>query len=116
MEAVRDCRVYVHRRKTDGRIFYVGKGIGDRPFRRGGRNRYWHNVVNKHGYTVEIVLDWAPEQCCRAYEMALIYAIGRKNLCNMTDGGEGIRGLRHTEESRIAMANRQATKRGASFQ
>lgn len=81
--------VYVHRRASDGRIFYVGKGSGKRAWDRYGRNRWWNAIVAKHGLEVDFVLKDAPQPCCFLYEKILIAAIGRKNLCNMTDGGEG---------------------------
>lgn len=84
--------VYVHRRLDTGAIFYVGKGFGRRPHTKQGRSQYWHRIVNKHGYSVEIVLDNVPEPCAFTYEMALIAAIGRDNLCNATDGGQGTSG------------------------
>jgi hypothetical protein len=84
--------VYVHRRNDSGAVFYVGKGHGKRPYTKHGRSKHWHRIVNKHGYSVEIVLDNAPEPCAFTYEMALIAAIGRSNLCNATDGGQGCSG------------------------
>lgn len=47
--------VYLHRRATDNKVFYVGKGKGKRAFDNSSRNDYWQNTVNKHGLTVEII-------------------------------------------------------------
>ena len=49
--------VYVHRTADTGRIFYVGKGTKNRAWTKGSRNLHWRNIVNKHGYTVEIVFN-----------------------------------------------------------
>ena len=45
--------VYLHRRKTDNKVFYVGKGTGDRKDSKSGRTTAWKNIANK-GFTVEV--------------------------------------------------------------
>lgn len=86
--------VYTHIRKSDGRVFYVGKGHGRRAWSKSRQNPYWHNIVNKHGFTVEIVMWFDSEECAFSLEKALIKYYGRENLCNLTDGGEGISGYK----------------------
>ena len=81
--------VYIHRRKTDGSIFYVGKGSGKRALDRHNRSDWWKSIAARHGFDVEFALKGSPQECCFTYEKILIAAIGRDNLCNMTDGGEG---------------------------
>ena len=92
--------VYVHRRKTDGSVFYVGKGYGPRLKSLSGRNRYWRNVANKHGWYPDLVYEKLPEACSHYIERILIRAIGKSNLCNLTDGGEGPSGMICTEETK----------------
>ena len=41
--------VYVHKRKKDGQIFYVGMGSIKRPYDMIGRNSIWKRYVKKHG-------------------------------------------------------------------
>jgi hypothetical protein len=97
--------VYLHRRKDSGEIFYVGIGEPKRPYRKDNRNDYWHHIVNKCGYNVEIVhtnLSW--EEACELERM-LISEYGRKDLglgslVNMTDGGDGKVGFVFSEESK----------------
>lgn len=84
--------VYVHRKLTDGKVFYVGKGSKDRAFVSKGRNRHWKNIVNKHGYSVSIVMRFLKDACARSFEKALIKFYGFENLCNLTNGGEGWHG------------------------
>lgn len=91
--------VYVHRRATDGSVFYVGKGSGNRS-RNSNRNPHWKRIVAKHGFTAEIVERDLTETQAFAREVALIAHFGRKNLCNLTDGGDGLIGL--SEASRLA--------------
>jgi hypothetical protein len=98
--------VYKHITKDTNIIFYIGIG-SDKKYKRANskykRNKYWHNIVNKHGYVIEIVKDglsW--EEACKI-EIELISKYGRKDLgkgflVNMTEGGDGIVGLIMTEE------------------
>jgi hypothetical protein len=95
--------VYVHRRKTDGSVFYVGKGKGYRFKEIKNRNIYWKRIVNRSGFTVDIVVNNINEICAFSIERALIKFYGRKNLSNMTDGGEGISGFRHSEKTKEAL-------------
>lgn len=89
--------VYLHRRADNGCVFYVGKGTGNR-IHSTKRNQHWKRVSLKHGYTVEIVQDQMQEWWAFELEKELISYCGRKNLCNMTDGGEGLAGLKFSEE------------------
>ena len=86
--------VYLHRKKTTGEVFYVGKGCGDRAWCSRGRNSYWSRVTNKHGRTVEIVENNLQEWYAFELESNLIALYGRKNdgtgnLVNITGGGDG---------------------------
>lgn len=97
--------VYVHRRKTDGSIFYVGKGTGTRIHSNSSRNRHWHNVNNKHGRTSEIIRSFLTcDEACQL-EKEIISEIGIDNLCNKSIGGDsGASGTKHTEEWKKNMA------------
>lgn len=81
--------VYVHRRKSDGRIFYVGKGKKSRPRAKCGRSQFWHSTVAKHGLIIEERLGPVPEACSFTFEKILINAIGLASLCNLSTGGDG---------------------------
>lgn len=94
--------VYVHRRATDGSIFYVGKGKGKRAESKWGRSSHWHNVVNKNGYICEIIKRFDSEACAFSFEKMLISIHGRNNLVNKTDGGEGVSGRKYNGCERIA--------------
>lgn len=94
--------VYLHRRITDGKIFYIGKGSGYRARAKKNRNRHWQNIVNKHGYQVEIFKDNLTEREAFELEKYLIKScrdLGIK-ICNLSDGGEGQSGVVHTEETK----------------
>ena len=94
----RDFYVYAHKRATTGEIFYIGKGNGRRAYDKQMRNRYWHHIVNKNGYTVEIVQDGLQEFAALELERDLIALHGRKDcklgpLVNGTEGGDGGSGI-----------------------
>ena len=103
-ECDEDSFVYVHLRERDGQPFYVGIGFKEtRPWETKREYNKWHtNVVAKNGVRVEIIADsltW--EQAC-FWEVRWIKALktaGYK-LTNLTDGGEGVKGLKWTEEKK----------------
>lgn len=92
--------VYLHRRATDGRVFYVGKGKCKRAFDKSKRSTHWKRIVAKHGYTVEFVQRDIQEWYAFELEKDLIAYYGRENLCNRTDGGDGVSGYKHSKEAK----------------
>lgn len=94
--------VYLHRRKTDNKVFYVGKGKGKRAYSSSGRNTRWLHTAKKHEFTAEIVFENLTEQDAFQLEKDTIlemrYHFG-DTLCNMTDGGEGASGHKQSEET-----------------
>lgn len=107
--------VYVHKRKDDGQIFYVGKGARDRFRSKSGRSQRWKYVVAKHGFIPLIHSDGMSEEDAFAEEMFLIASLRAMgvNLVNHADGGGwGCTGYRHTEDSLKKMS---AAKKGKSL-
>lgn len=92
--------VHAHRKASTGEVFYIGKGGPQRAKSRQGRSRLWQRTADKHGFVVQIVKDGMPEPCAFSYEKALIASIGRDNLVNLTDGGEGASGAVPSAEHR----------------
>jgi hypothetical protein len=97
--------IYAHYRNDTGDVFYIGKGEGNRHKSRQGRNPYWLNIVNAHGYTVEILKHFKTENEAFDAEQSLIAELGRKDLgkgllVNMSDGGEGASGTVRSPEQR----------------
>ena len=92
---------YAHS-KPDGTIFYIGKGQNKRAYDLDKRNVYWKRVVEKYGIpTVEILAGWKTEKEALDHEVLLISCfkdMGYK-LTNLTNGGEGSTGYKHTQES-----------------
>lgn len=83
--------VYQHIRLDTESVFYVGKGRRRRPNDKYQRSDYWKNIVNKHGYRIEIVEDCLSEPEAYALESKLIkgYRVGGGCEANFTDGGDG---------------------------
>jgi hypothetical protein len=97
--------VYKHIRLDDESIFYIGIGDKDRPYKKSGRNKHWSNIVNKHGYRVEIIYENVTTSFAIEKEIELIKKYGRLDigtggLVNMTDGGEGCNGIIHSESTK----------------
>lgn len=93
---------YSHQKIDDGKIFYIGKGKGNRAFSENRRNKYWKSIVANHGFLAEILAVWKTEQEALDHEKLLILCfkdMGYK-LANLTDGGEGSSGLKQSEETK----------------
>lgn len=86
--------IYEHVRRSDGRVFYVGKGSGRRLRVTQHRNPHWVAVSRKHGWEARVVFRTDDEDLAFLAEEELIRK--RRNdgspLTNMTDGGEGTSG------------------------
>jgi hypothetical protein len=102
--------VYEHRRLDTGAVFYVGKGSGRRAKARDGRNDYWKKLVKNYGYSIHILYEGLSESDANVLEQNIISAYGRDILCNMTDGGDGMRNP--SPETRIAMSNSAKGRKG----
>lgn len=101
--------VYVIFRPWDGSPCYVGKGKGDRWRQFGARsNRHLLRIIAKAqrlGLDLPIikVRENLTEAEAFQTERAFIAAIGRGKrgpLVNLTDGGEGVSGLKHSEKTK----------------
>ncbi len=93
---------YLHSRASDGKPFYVGKGVRNRAWSHKNRNPHWQRTVAKHGVIVEILAKWPTEQEALDHEIFLIKClkcIGH-SLVNMTEGGQGKYGWKPSPETR----------------
>jgi hypothetical protein len=89
-----DFYVYLHRKATNGEVFYVGKGKGKRCKDASGRSAYWRRIVNKYGLTIEFAKKNISEAEAFELEEFLIEFFGRADLgkgklINLTNGGDG---------------------------
>lgn len=110
--------VYLHKRKDTNSVFYIGVGKDEkRAYQKIGRNKYWHNIVEKFGYEVQIThtnLVWDEAISIEKY---LISFYGRKDLklgllCNLTDGGEGCLGVLFTDDRRKKISDKSKLRKG----
>jgi hypothetical protein len=107
--------VYIHRRNDIQdpflNVFYVGIGKSEkRAYSKNGRNKHWHNIVNKVGYKIEITHSNLLYEEVGSIEKYLIFFYGKYpngKLCNITDGGAGVIGIinpmfgkKHTDETK----------------
>ena len=104
--------VYKHSTLDTNKIFYIGIG-SDLYYKRSkskkNRNKFWHNIVLKHNYKIDIIYDnLTRDEACKL-EIELIKKYGRIDLdtgilCNMTLGGDGMAEL--SPEAMINLKNR----------
>jgi hypothetical protein len=108
--------LYRHIRHDKNEPFYIGIGSDEtykRAFakKKGDRNKIWHGIVSKTDYEVEILLDGLSYSNVIEKEKEFIALYGRINkhtgcLCNLTDGGEGVLGILHTEETKRKLSQK----------
>jgi hypothetical protein len=98
--------------------FYIGKGHGKRMYfherlvRHGkipnGNLHLYYKIRKLHQLGITIlykkVVDNVNEEISLLVEKEEIQRLGRTNLCNLTDGGDGISGLKFSEESKRKMS------------
>jgi hypothetical protein len=99
--------IYEHIRPDTNAVFYVGKGNGNRMNSLRDRNRYWKHIVGKVGsFNALKILEHEDEELVFLAEQERIDQLRRIGikLCNITNGGEGISGFNHSEESKKKMS------------
>ena len=97
--------VYTHLNPKTKDVFYVGIGKGNRAYNKwAGRNKFWDNYVNKHGFEVELIAEGVTRAQAGKIEIKLVAELGRRQideggiLVNRSTGGDGGSiGYTHTE-------------------
>jgi hypothetical protein len=104
--------VYEHIRPDTNTVFYIGIGKKiNRAYNKSNRNNHWKNIVKKCNniFIINILHDdltWE-EACLKEKEYIKQYGRVANNtgiLCNMTDGGDGILNLQHTDETKLKIS------------
>lgn len=104
---------YAHYRKDTGAVFYIGKGSKERAHSRSGRNAWWRRIESKAGRTVKLLAAWSTEADALEHEkflMACFRDIGA-DLCNLSEGGGGSPGYRHTTAARVRIGVASSARR-----
>lgn len=108
---------YLYRHlKPNGEVFYIGIG-NTKKFRRAyekgnRRSEYWRNKVKKYpNYEIQVLTKGLTKVEADELEVILISWYGRLDLglgtlVNMTDGGDGTIGQKHSEERKKAASIR----------
>jgi hypothetical protein len=100
--------LYRHIRLDKNEPFYIGIGSDNtykRAYKKRGRSFRWKDIAYQVLYEVEILLDnltWE-EACSKEIEFIKLYGradLNEGTLVNMTDGGEGTYGFKHTENNK----------------
>jgi hypothetical protein len=99
--------VYEHWRLDRDECFYVGKGKGGRAYSMKNRNRHHQAIVAKLGCTrsafeVRMVATGLSELDAFSIEKERIsfWRAANVDLTNLTNGGEGASGLKHSEKTK----------------
>lgn len=64
--------IYIHRRKDNGEIFYVGRGTGTRLYQNSSRSNDWKIIAGECGFSAEIYKDGLLFQDAHNLEVFLI--------------------------------------------
>jgi hypothetical protein len=107
--------LYMHTRKDNGKIFYIGIGVGKRPYAKGKRqrNHKWLDIVKEAGgFDVTILKDNLTWDDAGDLEVRMIAFYGREDkglgpLCNLTDGKDGCIGRIMSEIQKKSMVDKQ---------
>ena len=124
---------YLYRHiRTDKEIpFYIGIGTKytnfcsftkeyERAFSSSGRNYIWTGITNRTDYKVEIILEYNDYDFIKEKETEFINLYGKiidenGTLSNFTDGGDGVIGLKHSEESKNKISKKSTKYKVAQY-
>jgi hypothetical protein len=68
--------VYAHHKLMKNIPVYIGKGNNRRAYSKANRNRWWRNIVNKHGYRVQILADhWYLKEVLETGEKSCLVSV-----------------------------------------
>ena len=81
--------VYLHKRKDNNSVFYIGKGRNSRAYQKTYRNKEWQSIVNSVGFYNEFAQKYLSEEEAFKLERDLIKQYGINNLANINLGGDG---------------------------
>jgi hypothetical protein len=99
--------IYEHWRSDTGQCFYVGKGKNNRAYDLYHRKAYHKNTINyllSNGFSVDVkIIDSElseEESLLKEIELIAKWKSAGVKLANLTDGGDGVSGYKHTLETK----------------
>lgn len=96
--------VYLHYRLDTGECFYIGKGTQPRrASRTDGRNSLWKKIYKKAGRKIVVAEYFGTEKEAFDFEKSMIKRYSP--VANFTEGGDGVSGLIHTQETKTKCRN-----------
>ena len=100
-----------------GVVFYVGKGTNNRYKVLSNRNKYFLNYYNKYNCNVRKVFTELTEEEAFKKEQELIQFYQKQSqcFCNLTIGGEGISGYRHTKDAKHKISETHKGEQNSQF-
>ena len=110
MEIRNDYYVYLHRRNSDGEIFYVGKGCGRRASNGSKRSSVWKVYVGDHGFSYEIIQENMTEAKAFLLEAWMISKFSHEGLDLANRFDPAYRSRRFSQEDRIRISRRYGGK------
>lgn len=84
--------IYIHKKRSNGDVFYVGLGRYNRCNQINQRSDYWKRIFKRHGRSIEIIYTGLSKEDAMQHEVLLIdkYKNEGVKLCNLTNGGESV--------------------------
>ena len=109
--------LYFHINKSNSIVFYVGIGNKKRPYSKRSRSQFLKNIVSKYDYLIEVIhSDLSLDEACELEKHYIkIFGrldIGSGSLVNLTDGGEGSTGYKHSDETKAKIKEQWSKRRG----
>lgn len=101
----------------DNTVFYVGKGTAQRYKVLSGRNKYFMHYYHKYNCDVRKVIENLTEAEAFQKECELIAFYQKQNqcFCNLTNGGEGVSGYKHTDKAKKRISETHKGKNNSQF-
>jgi hypothetical protein len=108
--------VYMHFTPNTNELFYIGMGLKRRARNITDRNKYWKQIVVKHGLpNIVIIAEDLTVNQAAEIEKFWIKHHGLHRLSNISPGGNRVLGFLHSDKTRMKMS-KSATGKKASLQ
>ena len=108
-------KYYVYQHKFINGTIYIGKGKGKRFIENTSRNPHWKALTAKYGEPIKGIMycNLTESEAFQKEKVVIrYYKLKKVLLCNLTNGGEGASGYKHTSEHKkyISLAIKEYLK------